>query len=184
MDTKTKLQQSINDAAMWFNTNRLSVNSNKTVCMTLGTPGNMNRLSDEEKSAGLSLDDINLEQVASCPYLGVHVDQHLKWDGHILNLCKKISQKLAVVCRLRKVLSKRMLCQQYLLCIQPCINYAISVWGSCSEQNKVLISRLQHRAARIVTGNFDYINVRGQISWKMKELGSQSLNLWRDYYTA
>ena len=175
MDTKTKLQQSINDAAMWFNNNRLSVNSNKTVCMTLGTPGNMNRLSDEEKSAGLSLDDTNLEQVASCPYLGVHVDQHLKWDGHILNLCKKISQKLAVLCRLRKVLSKRMLCQQYLLCIQPCIDYAISVWGSCSEQNKALISRLQHRAARIVTGNFDYINVRGQISWTMKELGGNLL---------
>ena len=61
----------------------------------------MNKLSDEEKSAGLALDDTNLEQVVSCPYLGVHVDQHLKWDGHILNLCKKISQKLAVLCRLR-----------------------------------------------------------------------------------
>ena len=138
-------------------------------------------LSDEEKSAGLALDDTNLEQVVSCPHLGVHVDQHLEWDGHILNLCKKISQKLAVLCRLRKVLSKRMLCQQYLLCIQPCIDYAISVWGSCSEQNKALISRLQHRAARIVTGNFDFINVRG--ADLLKELW-QSLNTRRDYYTA
>ena len=117
----------------------------------------------------------------SCPYLGVHVDPHLKWDGHILNLCKKISQKLAVLCRLRKVLSKRMLCQQYLLCIQPCIDYAISVWGSCSKQNKAVISQLQHRAARIVNENFYFINVRG--TDLLKELGWQSLNLRRNYYT-
>ena len=165
-DAKTKLQQSINDAAMWFNNNLLSVNTNKTVCMTLGTLSNMNKLSDEEKSAALALDDTNLEQFVSCPYLGVHVDQHLKWDGHILNLCKTISQKLAVLCRLRKVLSKMMLCQQYLLCIQPCIDYAISVWGSCSEQNKALISRSQHRAARIVIGNLTSSMLGGQISWK------------------
>ena len=36
IDTKIKLQQSVNDAALWFNNNnRLSVNTNKTVCMTL-----------------------------------------------------------------------------------------------------------------------------------------------------
>ena len=167
---------------MWFNNKRLSVNTNKTACMTLGTLRNMNKLSDEEKSAGLALDHTKLEQVVSCPYLGVHVDQHLKWDGHILNLCTKISQKLAVLCRLRKVLSKRMLCQQYLLCIQPCIDYAISVWGSCSQQNKALIARLHHRAARNVTGNFDFINVRG--ADLLTELGWQSLNLRRYYYTA
>ena len=91
--------------------------------MTLGTLGNMNKLSDEKKSTSLVLDNFNIEQVVSCPYLEVHVDQLLKWYGHIRNICKKISQKLAVLCKLRQVLSKRMLCQQYLLCIQPCIDY-------------------------------------------------------------
>ena len=64
-DAKTKPQQSINDAAMRFNNKRLSVNTNKTVCMTLGTLGNMNKLGDKEKSAGLAPDDTNLEQVVS-----------------------------------------------------------------------------------------------------------------------
>ena len=165
-DVKTKLQQSINSAATWFNNNRLSVNTNKTICMTLGTLGNMNKLSDEEKSASLVLNNTNLEQVVSCPYLGVHVDQNLKWDGHILNLCKKISQKLAVLFRLRKVLSERMLCQQYLLCIQPCIDDAISVWGSCSEQNKALISHYSIVLHVLSLEMLISSMLVGQISWK------------------
>ena len=41
------------------------------------------------------------------------------------------------------------------------LDYAISVWGYCSETNKDLVTRLQHRAARIITGEWDYIVVRG-----------------------
>ena len=118
--------------------------------MTLHTRGIMNKLSDEDRSASLSLNNNNLEQIASCPYLEVHVDHHLKWDSQILNLRKEISQNLAVLHRL----PRRMMSHQYLICIQPCIDHAISVWGSCSEQNKALVSRLQHRTAHIFTGKF------------------------------
>ena len=75
-----------------------------------------------------------------------------------------------------------MLCHQYLFCIQPCIDYAISAWGSCSENNKHLISRLQHRATRIVTGNFDFIIIRG--ADLLRESRWQSLDTRRDYYTS
>ena len=75
-----------------------------------------------------------------------------------------------------------MLNRQYLSCIQPCIDYAISVWGACSVQNKDLVSRLQRRAARIVTGNFDFINVRG--SELVKQLGWQTIEERRNYFTA
>ncbi len=51
--------------------------------------------------------------------------------------------------------------------------YALSIWGNCNECSKNMIFRLQKRAARIVTGNFDYINVRGQDI--MNELGWRTL---------
>ena len=45
-----------------------------------------------------------------------------------------------------------------------------------------MITRLQHRAARIITGNFDFINVRGdELS---KRLGIQEIDTRRDYFTA
>ena len=38
---------------------------------------------------------------------------------------------------------------------------AIPVWGFTSQLNLSRVQRLQNRAARIITGNVDYINVRG-----------------------
>ena len=46
----------------------------------------------------------------------------------------------------------------------------------------MFIQRLQHRAARIIKGNFDYINVRG--SDLVKQLGWQSIEQRRDYFVA
>ena len=45
--------------------------------------------------------------------------------------------------------------------IQPNIDYAISVWGCTTQANLDKIQRLQNYAARIIEGNFDYINTRG-----------------------
>ena len=44
--------------------------------------------------------------------------------------------------------------------IQPRLDYAITLWGFTSQLNLSRVQRLQNRAARIITGNFDYINVR------------------------
>ena len=77
-------------------------------------------------------------------------------------------------------IEQKLLCDQYIACIQPCIDYAVSFWGSCSEQTKDLICRLQRRAARIITGNFDFIDTRG--ADLMKDFGWQTLDIREDYF--
>ena len=49
----------------------------------------------------------------------------------------------------------------YTSAIQPTIDYAISIWEYTSKQNIYKIQRLQNRAARINTENYDFINTRG-----------------------
>ena len=46
----------------------------------------------------------------------------------------------------------------YQCIIQPRLDYAITLWGFTSQLNLSRVQRLQNRAARIITGNFDYIN--------------------------
>ena len=52
----------------------------------------------------------------------------------------------------------------YLSLVQT-INYyaSCSVWGQCSRKYMYVekLTRLQKRAARVVTGNFDYVNCHG-----------------------
>ena len=44
----------------------------------------------------------------------------------------------------------------YKTAIQPCVDYACSVWGNCFDKNRNLILNLQRRSARIVTKQFHY----------------------------
>ena len=45
--------------------------------------------------------------------------------------------------------------------IQPKIDYGISIWGCTTAHNINKVQRWQNRAARILTGNYVYVNKRG-----------------------
>ena len=98
----------------------------------------------------IELSGITLEQVQNTPYLGLQLDDKMWWEAQVQKLCRNVSSKLAVQNRLLKILNKT------LLCIEPCIDYTVCL-GSCPEQTKDLICRLQRRDARIITGNFELI---------------------------
>ena len=68
----------------------------------------------------------------------------------------------------------------YTSIIQPKIDYAISIWGYTTAHNINNVQRLQNRAARILTGNFDYVNTRGIDL--VKTLGLMNVTQRRDYF--
>ena len=63
-----------------------------------------------------------------------------------------------------------------------CLDYCSSVWGNCCKSYKSGLVRLQKRAARFITGNFDFISSHGLEL--MKKLSWQSLEQRRDYFLA
>ena len=180
--TLDTLQSSVNDAGALYHNNNLPVSIPKSVSMLGASERTLRALDDEDRCLNLKLNGTTLQQVSFCPYLGVQLDNSLKWSAHIPNLCKNLAQKVGLLNRLRKTLNKSMLNKLYLTTIQPRIDYAISVWGYCPENYKEHIRRLQHRAARIVCNNFDYVNVRGHDL--MSQLRWQTIEQRRDYFTA
>ena len=181
-DTEYKMQQSINDASKWYDNNNIPLNIPKTSCMLSGSESLLNRIDAKEKVLNLYLKNERLHQASICPYLGMQVDNNLKLSQHVQQLCKVLSGKVAVLGRLRKVLNEHILKKIYISCIQPVFDYAISLWGHCSQTDKSLVTRIQHRAARIITGQFDYVNVRGQEL--ITNLHLQTIEKRRDYFTA
>ena len=181
-ETESKMQQSVSDAAKWYTNNNIPLNISKTLCMLSGSETMLNMIDGHEKVLNIYLNNDRLNQVSCSPYLGMHIDHNLKLNQHIQHLCKVLSAKVAVLGRLRKVLNCGVLNKIYMTCIQPVFDYAISLWGHCSEYNKSLVTRIQHRAARIVTGNFDYFIVRGDTL--VTQLRWQSIEKRRDYFTA
>ena len=76
--------------------------------------------------------------------------------------------------RLHQFFKNNVLNDFYTSIIHPSVDYAVSVWGYYSNAHQYLVKRLQHRAARIVTGNRDYVNVRGE--GLVRELGWQTVD--------
>ena len=82
--------------------------------------------------------------------------------------------------RLKPVLPSQTLMYICSSIIQPKIDYAISIWGYTTAHNINKVQRLQNRAARILTGNFDYVNTRGIDL--VKNLGLMNVTQRRDYF--
>ena len=64
--------------------------------------------------------------------------------------------------------------------IQPKVNYAKTFWGYTCDNNLHKIQRLQNRAARIVTGNYDYVTTGG--TELVKRLKWMCVTPRRDYF--
>ena len=52
--------------------------------------------------------------VSTTKFLGIHIDQHLKWNTHILEINKKISKNIGILRRISYLLPPHVLRQLYL----------------------------------------------------------------------
>ena len=127
------------------------------------------------------INNINVNQVNSCRYLGIHPDSMLNWSDHIENLCKKLAPKIGIMRRLRHVVSREELLKIYQCTIQSVIDYSISVWGFAPNVYLERVQNLQNRAARIITGNYSR-DIRGVDL--VKDIGWFNIRQRRDYFVA
>ena len=134
-----------------------------------------------------SLDDLNvmyegnpLDLVEKTKYLGLHLSSDLNWDTHIMEICKQLNYYLHLLRRLKRVLPRDLLMTVYKAYFQSKFDYGISVWGCTTQSNIQKIQRMQNRAARIITGCYDFINIRGIDL--VNELNLQNITERRDYF--
>ena len=121
-----------------------------------------------------------LLQCNNIKYLGVDIDNVLSWDIQTDSISKKLVFIISRLSRLKPVLPSHMLMYIYTSIIQTKIDYAISIWGYTTAHNINKVQRLQNRAARILTGNYDYVNTRGIDL--VKTLGLMNVSQRRDYF--
>ena len=94
-------------------------------------------------------------------YLGVLIDEHLKWNCHTAYLSKKISRGIGILAKLRNYMELDLLKNVYYCLVFSHLSYGIHAWGSAyaSHTNKFII--LQKKAVRIMTGN-RYFQIYGE----------------------
>ena len=163
-EVETLLQKSVDESVKWFRINKLSFNIDKCHVMII-SGRNTSRY-----SLNIDFDGVKIPHVRSAKYLGVVIDSELKWTYHINELSSRLSSRLYILRKLRKNLPYNNFNCIYYAIFQSCIDYCLSVWGSTSEKHLNHLQKLQKRAARIVTQNFNWdessINIIRNLGWQ------------------
>ena len=110
----------------WFRANKLALNVNKSNYMlfrsnaTLDTHvGNILKIGPDEK-----------EHKTSCKFLGIIIDNQLRWNDHINYINVKISRSVYILKSVKHVLPSKLLKTLYFTMVQPYLTYGIILWGS------------------------------------------------------
>ena len=117
MNTLIKqLNVELESLCIWFKSNKLSVNTQKTFYMVFHTA----RLKTiDNSSMDIIMDNHILTKVNSIKYLGIIVDHKLNWLDHITYVKAKISKGIGIMYKARKYLNKNSLKNLYHAYIYP-----------------------------------------------------------------
>ena len=85
----------------WSKESTLAFNNDKNKVMILSTPqmSRVHRL--DEYDPNIAVIGYKLERIKSCKLLGVHINEHLKWDDHITHTVSGCYASLSVLRKLK-----------------------------------------------------------------------------------
>ena len=116
------LQEEMGQLLDWFNANSLTLNLNKSVCMLFTHSKNENFC--------LKVGNITLQRVNCMKFLGVHIDDKLKWDLHVNKLILKLKCNTHMLKTGKNFLDTKCKCIIYFAHWQSHLQYCLSVWGN------------------------------------------------------
>ena len=115
-----------------------------------------------------------LENVESIKYLGVTITSDLRWNTHVSNVCTKANRTLGFLRRNLYSCPQEVKEAAYKGLVRPVLDYGSSIWnppppppppGVVIQEE---LESVQKRAARFVTGNYNYEtgSILGQLKWE------------------
>ena len=88
----SKVNQGLQDLGTWFRCNKLTLNLKKTEYVYFGGPR-----TQEVGELGLSVGGEEVKRVSGVKFLGIWVDERLKWTEQVNKVKRKVSQLLGVL---------------------------------------------------------------------------------------
>ena len=108
--------------------------------------------------ARIKAKDLNVEMqgnifgcVTATKYLGVIIDNKLKWTSHILYVGNKVSKTIGFFYKMRQYLERKTLINLYYSLVFPYLIYCNEVCGNISALHLDPIIKIQKRAIRTIT---------------------------------
>ena len=119
----------------WFKANSLTLNVQKTNLMLFSS---RNR---KHHKFEIKIDNIVVKPVHDTKFLGVIIDNELKWTANVKSILMKMKKNFMLMCRGKNLLPPHNLKLIYYGHIYSHMSYCISIWGSMA--NNELLSKIR-----------------------------------------
>lgn len=139
----SKLNEDLTRIYEWLNVNKLKLNVSKTKWMIL-SKSELNNINS------IKINNEEIERVKVFKYLGITIDENLKFNEHLTVIKKKISSKTYLLSRIRKKIDVHTAKSIYVSSIQSHLDYCSSVLFLLNTTQLSTLQTLQHRALRII----------------------------------
>ena len=95
-----------------------------------------------------------IEQTKSTTYLGVLLDDKLKWHEHIEYVANKLSEADGISCKRQRYVPQNLLTSEYYSLAYSCSQYAILCRGNASTKELNNLQVRQNRLVQAITNSF------------------------------
>ena len=144
-ELEIKAKTELENINLWLAANKLYLNCDKT-CYMIFSP----KIQRNELDINLTVNEIRLKRVSSCKYLGVIIDDKLKWIPHIETVTLKLKRFVGILWKLRYKLPHWYLRNIYYAFIHSSIVYGIEIYGNTCTSYLDKITKLNNKLLRIL----------------------------------
>ena len=130
---------------VWLQANKLTLNTAKTHYMVF------HRARIKCKTEKIIIRNNEIAAVKSTKFLGVIIDDKLKWKEHLQYIKNKISKSIGIIYKIRPYLDKATLKNLYFTFVYPYLIYCVEVWGNACDTHLEPIIKIQKRCIRTIT---------------------------------
>lgn len=127
----------------FFTSNHMAINLEKTNFIVFSLRGESPRLS-------ISVENTIVNQISCGKYLGILIDENLKWNMQVNSICSKIIPYMFALKKIRCFIAEKTAWNIYYAYIQPHLIYMNSIWGVSSAVHLRSLTVLQNKSIKII----------------------------------
>jgi hypothetical protein len=164
-EDEAQLQLDLDNLVEWATTWGMRFNAAKCNIMRVTSRRNLD-------TPNYTMMGTRLDVKQDCQYLGIHIQDNLKWNKQSQHAANKGSRTLGFIQRNFYHTSTNIKEKLYQTLVRPHLEYGVAAWDPYTAKNINLLERIQRRAARYVTNNYSR---EASVSEMMTTLGWYNL---------
>ena len=151
---------------LWFKTNKLTLNINKTNFIIFTTQKKREQIDIPNT---LQIENVVINRISHTKYLGLIIDEQLSWKEHILQLRNKLKGLFPIFYDIRNFINLKDAQIIYYAMVLSRINYGLIIYGSADNKLMLPLQTLQNKLVKVLL-NRNYRDPTDEIHDQMEIL--------------